>query len=88
MQNVVRLIVSNYANGRVYGERIVDNAGFETVESATEEAKKYIAKGRSVIVRPAYNERDALGVKYYREWRSFDGGTLEMVRWDCINQDD
>lgn len=44
-------------------------------------AGKECSKGISVIVRPAYNETDEQDKQYFREWRSFDGGEFNEVRW-------
>lgn len=67
-----------------YGDRLVDST-YSTaeyanpLESAREEAEAKIAKGVSVVLRPDYNEQDQQG-RFFREWRSFDGGPLE----ECI----
>lgn len=39
--------------------------------------------GQCVIIRPAYNEADpVLGLWYFREWRSFNGGPFVESRWN------
>lgn len=70
--------------GRIYGDRIVDT-GFDTVSEALEEGKFQCGDGRSVVVRPNYNESDADGT-FYREWRSFNGEQLKEVRFPYTGQ--
>lgn len=34
-----------------------------------------------VVVRPMYNEVDVEGKRFFREWRSFEGGDWSEARW-------
>lgn len=62
-----------------YGDRFVD-ATFTNLEHAISLGESLRAKGKAVIVRPNYNERDSKG-RYFREWRSFNGSPLKESRW-------
>jgi hypothetical protein len=70
-----RMVESCY---RIYGPRIFDET-YETLENAQAIGNAQRMKGFSVIVRPNYNEEG-----FYREWRSFNGETLEECRWQCF----
>jgi hypothetical protein len=62
------------------GDRSFD-ATFHNLVDATAAAKKRMAKGVCVIIRPNYNEEDPKG-KFFREWRSFNGEAFKECRWD------
>ena len=66
--------------GRIYGQRIIDKLFF-SLEEAMTEGKFHCGEGRSVLVRPNYNEKDGKG-SFFREWRSFNGEALKEVRFD------
>lgn len=55
-------------------------ANYPTVEQARLVADMYVGEGKSVIVRPTYNETDADG-SFFREWRSFNGEPFKECRW-------
>lgn len=79
-KNVVSVIVSKCAGNRIYGDRIVDKS-FTTIDEAKSFADQFRDDGKSVIVRPCYNEHDSEG-RYFREWRSFNGETFREIRFD------
>lgn len=64
--------ISNFSAGEHFRET------FPTKKLALEKAKP--EKGKCVILRPRFNEKDCKG-KHFREWRSFDGGELKQVIW-------
>jgi len=81
----VSVIVSLCVKGTKPGEgRIVGFSRVEEIFSSLEEAlvsgKSRCAEGKSVVVRPDYNEMDAQG-RFFREWRSFNGEELKEVRF-------
>jgi hypothetical protein len=85
MDKSVSVIVSKCTpNGdRVYGENLV-NETFKNppaLENATAFGNLLREKGKSVLVRPQYNEKDEKG-KFFREWRSFNGEPFKEVRWE------
>lgn len=68
---------------RVTGEAI--RTTYASLELARPFADAHRHKGRSVIIRPSYNEPDE-GSKaqppwHYREWRSFNGEDFKEVRF-------
>ena len=62
--------------GIIYGQRLIDKLFF-SLEEAITEGKFHCGEGRSVLVRPNYNEGT-----FFREWRSFNGEALKEVRFD------
>lgn len=78
----VSVIVSKCtpAGDRVYGDRLVD-ATFRNPDDASTFANTLCQQGKSVIVRPNYNETDETGKRYFREWRSFNGEPLREVKF-------
>ena len=51
---------------------------FSSKKLASEKAQP--EKGKCVILRPKFNEEDCNG-RFFREWRSFDGGELKEIKW-------
>lgn len=80
--NTVTVIVSHCApkGDRVYGERLTDTR-FSKLDDALKFASPLREQGKSVLVRPNYNERDSKG-RFYREWRSFNGEPFQEIRFD------
>lgn len=58
-----------------------DNRGFARATTAAADKIGESLCTLCVIVRPNYNETDDQGRRFFREWRSFNGSTLEEVRW-------
>ena len=82
MKNTITVITCKCVGDlTVYGDRFVD-ATFTNLEHAMALGESLRAKGKAVIVRPNYNERDAKG-RYFREWRSFNGSPLKETRWEA-----
>jgi len=75
----VSVIVSKCVGERIYGDRLID-ATYPTLDTARKLGETYRGNGKSVIVRPLYNESDDDG-RFFREWRSFDGGEFKECRW-------
>lgn len=44
------------------------------------QALSHRAPGICVLIRPNFNEKNDRG-DFYREWRSFDGGTFTEIHW-------
>lgn len=65
--------------GRTFGDRLFD-ATFPSLDAAMEEGRFQCGDGRSVVVRPSYNEKDEIGC-FFREWRSFNGEALKEARF-------
>ena len=77
------LIVSKCYFDRKNGYRLGDrlfSATFGSVEEAMKRAADCCLPGVAVTVRPNYNEKDERG-RFFREWRSFNGGALEEIRF-------
>ena len=51
---------------------------FSSKKLASEKAQP--EKGKCVILRPKFNEENCNG-RFFREWRSFDGGELKEIKW-------
>lgn len=66
--------------GRIFGDRLSD-IKVATIEEGMVQGNLHLANGRSVIVRPNYNEKDEKG-EFFREFRSFNGEPLKEVRFD------
>lgn len=64
--------VSNFEEGKHF------RGTFPTKKLASEKAQP--EKGKCVILRPKFNEEDCNG-RFFREWRSFDGGELKEIKW-------
>ncbi len=79
MANTVSVIVSRYANNRVY-DRVLD-VTTQNIDTAFAIGKDNARDGMSVIVRPNYNETDSKG-RFFREWRSFNGESFKECRWE------
>jgi hypothetical protein len=78
----VQVIVSRCVGDRIYGDRLVDQT-FSSLTQAKLLGAANKAEGKSVIVRPNYNEEDEKG-RFFREWRSFNGESFKEVRWDLV----
>ena len=73
-------LLETYASYRSYGE--AKEVKFDSLEEAMKKARTKIAEGMSVLVRPNYNENEDDGEKrFFREWRSFNGGELKEIRF-------
>lgn len=66
--------------GTIYGDRLLE-IKVVTIEEGMVQGNLHLADGRSVIVRPNYNETDEKG-GFFREWRSFNGEALKEVRFE------
>ncbi len=54
----------------------------ESAEQAVWLAAELCKAGRSVVLRPDFNESTAARGGYFREWRSINGEELREVRWE------
>lgn len=71
---------------RLYGDRLVDEVFEDDLAESQRvllSSDKHRAKGKVVIVRPNYNEKNPDGTSFFREWRSFDGEPFKECRWEA-----
>lgn len=75
------LIVSKYSNGRAYSEILRKKYAYNQAEDVVTAAKEQVGEGKSVIIRPLFNEVNSEGV-YFREWLSVNGHTFTLRFFD------
>ena len=93
MPNRITIIVShcrpvpyepgNYTAYDRISEKSFDGFNPFEVAKAVRVANSSRKAGISVLLRPHYNETDEEGKRFYREWRSFDGGEFKEVRFSA-----
>lgn len=87
MRKVYEVICSRYANGGAYGVELCRQEHKEE-RDAILLAQILMGQGRSVVIRPKFNETTIKAGDevpeldgFFREWRSFDGGAFKECSW-------
>ncbi len=86
MKTTIEVIVvrCNSDGSRSHGDRLRE-LSYYTLDVAMYAARQFLAAGLCVIVRPTYNEIDAQGNRYFREWRSFNGEALREIKFEAFS---
>lgn len=84
MYKTFTVVVSKYSNGSSYELILEKTAAYtaaydaEAVLALIDMGCSYMGIGKSVLIRPDFNEVDGNGNVYYREWLSVDGQPFKV----------
>ena len=73
------VIVSKYSNGCAYEE--LYRHKHDNAKEAVETAKQHVGMGKSVLIRPSFNEVNG-DMLYFREWMSANGNEFTLRYFD------